>query len=83
MDMNGSRPEPLPMRVALAALAGVAALAFAVALSTRWQASAFAAGALTRTVITDTWTGRIVVCTTIHGTTPDIGRTACIPEARP
>lgn len=73
----------MPIRTALVALAGVAVLAFAIALSTRWQASAFAAGALTRTVITDTWTGGGVVCTTIHGNAADIGRTACIPEARP
>nr|WP_137830885.1 hypothetical protein [Methylobacterium sp. L1A1] len=60
------------------------ALAFAIAFSGRWHVSAFAAGALTRTVITDAWTGGIVICTTVHSTASAAeGRTACIPETRP
>ncbi len=73
------------MRVVAAALfAGALVIASAVAISNRWQASAFAAGALTRTVITDTWTGGVVICTTVHSATSAAeGRTGCMPEARP
>lgn len=82
------RPHPMPsadpMRTAVLVLAGaVLALAFAVALSTRWQAFGFAAGSGVRTVVIDTWTGGAVICTTIHGDTLREGRTACLPEARP
>lgn len=71
------------MRTAALALAGaVLALAFAIALSTRWQVSAFAAGVHVRTVVVDTWTGAATVCTTMFNETLREGRTVCLPEAR-
>ena len=69
---------PLRDTVLAAAIVAAGALVgLGAALSGRWHVSAVLAGAYTRTIIADAWTGRIDSCLTSGN------KTTCQQEAQP